>query len=172
MSGLLAGILIEAAGKVGAPIVKGMLEKYVGGKAGEIGGEIIDVIAGKAGVSPADLPGLPADELGAAVQAAEPVAAELVLAEVEQQREANRLMLAEMDKEGGTWTWAWRPAWMWLLAFLWTYALVLRPLVNAAVGAAIEAVDVSMLMTLTGAYLALYMGGHTVKDALQRWTGR
>lgn len=165
---LLAGILIEAAGRVGAPIVKGMLEKYVGGKAGEIGGEIIDVIAGKAGVPPADLPSLPADELGAAVQAAEPVAAELVLAEVEQQREANRLMLAEMDKEGGTWTWAWRPAWMWLLGFLWTYALVLRPLVNAAVGAAIEAVDVSMLMTLTGAYLALYMGGHTAKRIMSK----
>lgn len=172
MSSLLAGILIEAAGKVGAPIVKGLLEKYVGGKAGQIGGGIIDVIAGKAGVSPAELPGLPAEDLCAAVQASEPVAAELVLAEVEQQRETNRLMQAEMDKDGGTWTWAWRPAWMWLLAFLWTYALVLRPLVNAAVGAAIEAVDVSILMTLTGAYLALYMGGHTVKDALQRWTGR
>lgn len=163
MSALLTGILIDAAGKVGAPIVKGLLEKYLGGTAGEMGGKVIDAIAEKAGVPPADLPTVPADDLGAAVQAVEAETPELVAQWVESQRLSNELMQAEMDKDGGTWTWAWRPAWMWLLAFLWTYALVLRPLANAAIGAAIEAVDVSMLMTLTGAYLALYMGGHTAK---------
>jgi hypothetical protein len=67
-----------------------------------------------------------------------------------------------------TWTWAWRPAWMWLLAFIWTYALVLRPLVNASLGASIEGIDLSVLMTLTGAYLALYMGGHTAMNIFGR----
>lgn len=159
----LAAILIGAAARVGAPIVKGILEKHVGGVAGEIGGTVIDAIAGQAGVAPAELPTLDGARLEQAVAAVEADAPSLILAEVEQQREANRLMLAEMEK-GGTWTWAWRPFWMWLLAFLWSYAFVLRPIANAITGATIEAFDAGILMTLTAAYLALYMGGHTVKD--------
>lgn len=65
---------------------------------------------------------------------------------------------------GPTWTWGWRPGWMWLLAFVWLYALILRPLANAAFGAAIEAVDLTILMTLTGVFTGLYMGGHTAKS--------
>ncbi len=55
---------------------------------------------------------------------------------------------------------------MWLLAFVWLYALILRPLANAAFGAAIEAVDLTILMTLTGVFTGLYMGGHTAKSIM------
>ena len=163
MSAVLTSILLDAATRVGAPIVKDLLTNTIGGPIGEIGGAVIDVIAGHAGVAPAQLPELPAKDLDAAVAKAEAEAPELLVQWNRQQEQAIALMKAEMDKNEAVWTWAWRPAWMWLLAALWTYALVLRPMINTAAGAAIEAVDLESLTWLTTAYLALYMGGHTFK---------
>lgn len=159
----VAGILVGIAAKVGAPIVKGLLERHVGGAGAEIGGTIIDAIAGKVGVPADELDTVPTAELERAVVEVERETPELIAAYNEQQRQTHALMLAEMEKEPA-WAWAWRPAWMWLLAFLWVYTIVARPIVNAVAGASIEAVDVGTLMALTGAYLALYMGGHTAKD--------
>lgn len=163
----LAGILVGVAAKVGAPIVKGLLERHIGGAGAEIGGTIIDAIAGKVGVPADELGTVPQTELERAVAEVERETPELIAAYTEQQRQAHALMLAEMDK-GPAWAWAWRPAWMWLLAFLWIYTIVARPIVNAIAGASIETVDVGTLMALTGAYLALYMGGHTAKDIFAR----
>lgn len=173
MNTVLASILIEAATRVGAPIVKQLLEKHLGGAAGEIGGMVIDTIAGKAGVPPDDLPSVPAKELEAAVAATETETPQLVATWVEQQREANRLMLAEMDKSESWWTWAWRPAWMWFLGFLFLFRLVLLPIADAALGSDIAAsVDISTMMTLTAWFMGLYMGGHTLKDLAVKWAGR
>lgn len=155
----LIPILISAAAQVGAPIVKGLLEKHVGPLAGSVAETVINSVAEKVGgdVATAD----PA-AIGAAVTAVEADTPDLLAQWVASQRAANDLQLAEMAKPG--WTWAWRPFWMWLLAFLWTYALVLRPLANAGTGGSIEGIDLSTLMTLTAAYLGLYMGGHTAKS--------
>ena len=173
MSAIVASGLISAAAKVGAPIVKGLLEKDVGGVAGDIGGMVIDTIAAQAGVAPEALPSLPSKDLEAAVAAAEAQAPQLVAAWVEQQREANRLMLAEMDKGEAWWTWAWRPAWMWFMGFLFLFRLVAVPVADAILGSDIaSAVDLSTMMTLTAWFMGLYMGGHTIKDALTKWTGR
>jgi len=122
------------------------------------------VIAEKAGVAPDRLPDVPAGELQDAIVAAEPNAADILMQHAESQRLMNEALKAELDKGGPTWTWAWRPGWMWLLAFVWLYALILRPLANAAFGTAIEAVDLTILMTLTGVFTGLYMGGHTAKN--------
>lgn len=170
MSAILASILIDVAARVGAPIVKSLLEKHVGGTAGEIGGMVIDAIAGKAGVTPDDLRSVPTKDLEAAVAATEADAPQLVAAWVEQQREANRLMLAEMSKGRPWWTWGWRPAWMWFLGFLFLFRLVLVPVTDAILGSSIAVtVDLSTMMTLTAWFMGLYMGGHTVKDALAKW---
>ena len=173
MNTVLASILIEAATRVGAPIVKQLLEKHLGGAAGEIGGMVIDAIAGKAGVPPADLPSVSAKDLEAAVVATETETPQLITAWVEQQREANRLILAEMDKSESWWTWAWRPAWMWFLGFLFLFRLVLVPITDAALGSDIAAsVDLPTMMTLTAWFMGLYMGGHTLKDLAVKWTAR
>lgn len=173
MSAILASILIDVAARVGAPIVKSLLEKHVGGTAGEIGGMVIDAIAGKAGVPPDDLRSVPTKDLEAAVAATEADAPQLVAAWVEQQRETNKLMLAEMSKGRPWWMWAWRPAWMWFLGFLFLFRLVLVPVTDAIVGSSIAAtVDLSTMMTLTAWFMGLYMGGHTVKDALAKWAER
>jgi len=160
----LASILLTAAGDLAVPVIKKILGDKLGGAGGELAGKVIDIIADKAGVAPDRLPEVPAGELQNAIVAAEPEAANILMQHVESQRLMNEALKAEFDKGGPFWTWAWRPGWMWLLAFVWLYALILRPLANAAFGAAIEAVDLTILMTLTGVFTGLYMGGHTAKS--------
>jgi hypothetical protein len=167
----LASILLGAAGDLAVPIIKKILGDKLGGTGGEIAGKVIDAIAEKAGVTPDKLPDLPAGDLQEAIVAAEPEAADILMQHVESQRLMNETLKAEMDKGGPTWTWAWRPGWMWLLAFVWLYALILRPLTNAAFGASIEAIDLGILMTLTGVFTGLYMGGHTALRGIKEWRG-
>jgi hypothetical protein len=167
----IVSILLNAAGDLAVPIIKRVLTDKLGGAGGEIAGKVIDAIAGKAGVAPETLPSLPADDLHEAIVAAEPEAATILVQHVESQRLMNETLKAELDKGGPTWTWAWRPGWMWLLAFVWLYALILRPLTNAALGASIEAVDLTILMTLTGLFTGLYMGGHTALRGIDKWRG-
>lgn len=165
----LASILLGAASELAVPVIKKILGDKLGGAGGEIAGKVIDVIAEKAGVSPEALPDLPTDDLQEAIVAAEPAAADILMHHVESQRLMNETLKAELDKGGPTWTWAWRPGWMWLLAFVWLYALILRPLTNAAFGASIEAIDLGILMTLTGVFTGLYMGGHSVLRGIETW---
>lgn len=162
----LVSILLGAAGDLAVPIIKKILSDKLGGAGGEIAGKVIEAIAEKAGVTPSDLPHLPTDDLRDAIAATEPVAADILVQHVESQRLMNETLKAELDKGGPTWTWGWRPGWMWLLAFVWLYALILRPLTNAAFDASIEAVDLTILMTLTGVFTGLYMGGHTAKSIM------
>lgn len=167
---VLAAILLEAAGSLAVPVIKKILGDKIGGAGGDLAGNVIDIIAEKAGIPKEQLPDAKPKELEAAIVASEPVAAEMLVQYVESQRLMNENLKAELDKGGPVWTWGWRPGWMWLLAFLWLYALVLRPLVNAAFGAAIEAFDIATLLTLTGIYTTAYLGGHTVKDVMSKWS--
>ncbi|KQZ92789.1 hypothetical protein ASD64_19270 [Mesorhizobium sp. Root157] len=162
----LASILLTAAGELAVPVIRKLLNESIGNAGGDITGKVIDIIAAKAGVTPDRLPDVPAPDLQDAIVAAEPEAADILIKHVESQRLINEAVKAELDKGGPTWTWGWRPGWMWLLAFVWLYALILRPLANAAFGAAIEAVDLTILMTLTGVFTGLYMGGHTAKSII------
>lgn len=163
MSATLTSVLTGIAVQVGAPLVKGILERSLGSTAGGIAGSVIDAIADQAGVPVESLDKTDPSILGEAIKAVELETPDLIFAFVEQQKETNRLLLAEMDR-GTLWTWAWRPFWMWFLAFLWAWALVVTPTVNAIVGSSVPLVDLSILMTLTGFYTAFYMGGHTVKQ--------
>lgn len=166
----LSAFLLDAAIKAGAPIIKGILQKHLGGVAGDLAGTVIDTIAGHAGVTPDELPTLPADQLENAVRAAEDEAPELVLAHVESQRLATQLQIAEMDKDEAAWTWAWRPAWMWLLGFLWLWRLVLVPIADASTGSSIaNSIDLTTMGWLTTLFAGFYMGGHTVKDVMTKW---
>ncbi len=173
MSATLTTILIAAAARVGAPLVKTLLEKHFGGIAGEIGGTIIETIAANAGVSPGELSQLPAEELDAAVRVTEDQAPELVAQWNIQQAQAIALQKAEMDKGEATWTWAWRPAWMWFLGLLWAFRAIAVPVVDASVGSDMAAaLPLDALFWLTTVFSGFYMGGHTLKDAMTKWLGR
>lgn len=55
---------------------------------------------------------------------------------------------------------------MYLLGFLWLWNLVILHVANAAWKIALPPLDTANLLALTGLFLSLYMGGHTVLRAL------
>ena len=172
----LESILIGVATKVGAPIVKTILVNKVGGKAGEVGGAIIDAIAGHAGVTPAELPTVPAKELGEAVKATEAEAPEIVA--LWAQGLAGQFALLQAEQAEAWYQSAWRWGWMYLLAVFWTCYVLVFPALSTG-GIEVERVDPAILLTLTTWFISLYMGGHTVKAlgesaiaAVKSWRGR
>jgi hypothetical protein len=75
-----------------------------------------------------------------------------------------QLQMAMLEAEQGEPSWhkAWRPGWMYLLGFLWLWNLVLLHVANAIWKIALPPLPTTDLLALTGMFLALYMGGHTV----------
>lgn len=167
---LLAGI----ASKVGAPVVRGILERYLGGTAAELGMSVIDAIAQKADVPPAELPSVDEKTLGKAVRAVEEDAPELIVATLEHHRLAAELMKEEMDK-GPLWTWAWRPGGMYLIGLFWALYVFVFPLLNlmlrlAGTEARVDTlVTIDTLVYISGGFMTLYMGGNTLLRSLDKW---
>ncbi|SOC46632.1 hypothetical protein SAMN05892877_12366 [Rhizobium subbaraonis] len=158
---LLIGTLTGIAAKVGAPVVKSILGKHVGGLPGTLAGTVIDHIAERVGVDPEKLPEVDPQELDNAVRDVEAATPDLI--QLYQRGVVGQFALLQAETAEGFWASAWRWGWMYLLAFLWLYAFLLGPLVRAF-GIALEPIDAPTLMTLTGWFISLYMGGHTVKE--------
>jgi hypothetical protein len=57
---------------------------------------------------------------------------------------------------------------MWLIGFFWLWSLVVLPMLNGVFRLGVPLPPFDSLMALTGIYMALYMGGHTVLRALDR----
>ena len=162
--GGLAAILIGVAAKVGATMVKTVLEgklgSSIGGAAGDLAGTVIDTIASKAGVQPAELPNLPRKELEQAVTETEAMTPELIALWQAGLQGQFALLMAEQEAWYQS---AWRWGWMYLLAVFWTFYLLVFPMVEAFAGIDVQRVDLAVLLTLTTWFISLYMGGHTVK---------
>lgn len=169
----IASVLIGVAAEIGAPIVKGLLEKHVGGAAGEIGGAVIDAVAGKVGVTPEDLPSAPREELEKAVLEVEQETPALVDAWTSRLRESNRLQLAEMQSET-SFGWLWRPAGMWLMLVCIAWYVMVVPLLNTVLTAAgahttvALIVDFGSFVTIFVTYCGLYMGGNTLLRSVRK----
>lgn len=96
--------------------------------------------------------------------------AELWKAANEQQRMTNELLAKQIDQGGAASAWLW--VWQWVLMGLWLWAFVLVHVANAAVRlvggtTVLPPLDLTVLVTLTGMYLALHMGGHTVLELMR-----
>jgi len=168
---IIAVAAITALGKVllkaGAPILKGLLEKEVGGTAGQIGSVVIDTLGAALGVEPTA-------EAIVAKHATDPVSVEATIREYENNKEWIAYMVAATagrdrmiereDARESFFSWAWRPAMSWLVIFLFGWAMVLVPLANAAFGAAIIAPSTADILQFAGIWLVIYGGGHTVKE--------
>jgi hypothetical protein len=161
----IGAILAGVASKVGATLVKNVLEGRLGASVGQAGGDlagtVIDTIAEKAGVAPEKLPDLPEKDLGAAIRETEAIAPELI--QLWQAGLAGQFALLQAEQNEAWFQSAWRWGWMYLLAFFWTWRIIILPVINAGSEAAIEAIDLAVLLTLTTWFISLYMGGHTVK---------
>lgn len=169
----LTSVLIGAAVRVGASTVKSILEQHVGGVAGELGGTVIDAIAAQAGVTPEELPNLSPNAIDDAVANVEPTSPALILAYLEQQKETNRLMLAEMSKET-SFGWLWRPAGMWLMLACIAWYVALRPILNVILWSFDTAlqievgIDMQTFMAIFMTYVGFYMGGNTLIRAVKK----
>lgn len=171
---VVGSVLTGIAAKVGAPLVKQILERKLGPVGGELAGNVIDMVAEKVGVSVDTLPDQSPDILGAAIQEIEREAPEML--ELWSQGLTGQFALLKAEAKQGGWVSAWRWGWMYLLGFFWIWRIVLLPIVNAAFGSNIETIDFAVLLTLTAWFISLYMGGHTVKelgknaiDAVKTW---
>lgn len=158
---VITSIILGAAAKVGAPIVKGVLEKHVGGLAGTLAGTVVDQVAERLGVEPSAIPTVDDKELGNAVSDIEIAMPELITLYETGLR--GQFALLQSEQAEGFWPSAWRWGWMYLLAFLWVCAFLLFPIARVF-GISIEPIDSTTLMTLTGWFISLYMGGHTLKE--------
>lgn len=152
MSAIVTSILAGVASEVGAPLVRRVLERRIGAGNARLAEGVVKAIAERAGTSVEALEREDPAVLREAVREVEGIAPEMI-----------ELQMAEMEK-GPLLAWAWRPFWMYLLGFLWVWAIVGCHVLNAIFRIALPQPDLTVLLSVTGLFLALYMGGHTVKS--------
>lgn len=154
---------IAMAAQIGLPMVEAILTRKIGPANGQLAAEVLASVAKRAGVAPEDLDGLAQSTPGTVLDAMREV--ERMSPEIVAAYDADlRLSIAAMEAEKGdpAWARAWRPGWMYLLGFLWLWNLVLLHVANAIWKIALPPLATTDLLALTGMFLALYMGGHTV----------
>lgn len=166
------GTLISLAINVGAPLVERLLSERIGKENTRLATQVVEAIARRVGVLPEALEEharAHPDETMEAIRTVEDMAPDFVALALEETRVRERLLLAETVKGG--WKAAWRPAWMFMLGFLWVWNVVVLHVLNAVFKIALPPVDAAVLLQLTAIFAGLYMGGHTVKEAVKSWRG-
>jgi hypothetical protein len=165
--------LVALALQVGLPFVTAALQNRLGNEDGRLAGEVLARIATRTGIAPeameeeaARAPGKIIDAMRE-IEKASPELVQLYLSEVQASA-----ALALAEREGPTWMSAWRPAGMYMLGFLWLWNTVLLHVANAIWKIALPPVPFDNLIQLSGLYMGLYMGGHTVKDLAAKFGGR
>ncbi|MCW5720412.1 MAG: hypothetical protein KIS86_04640 [Devosia sp.] len=172
----LSSVLIGLATEVGAPIVKQVLEQKFGRASGQIAEAVIKSIADNSGVSVEQLPEIIESRPAVvkdAIAVTEVIAPELV--SLYARGLDGQFSLLQAETAEGPLQSGWRWGWMYLLGFFWTWVIVILPVVDLF-GVEVPAIDLGILLTLTSWFIALYMGGHTVKelgksalDAVKSW---
>jgi hypothetical protein len=160
-------ILATLALQSGLPLIEKLLSKKIGDQGGALATAVISAIATRAGVQPDAVEDLAATTPGKVIEAMREVerASPELLAAYDRDLQ---LQLATLEAEKGdpAWMRAWRPGWMYLLGFLWLWNLVILHVANAVWKIALPPLPTTDLLALTGLFLSLYMGGHTVLRAL------
>ena len=168
-----AAPLIALAVQVGAPLIRSVLERRIGAGNARLVADVVEAVAGRAGVAPADLDRLVQDEPPRVIAALrETEAAMPDLLALHDTTMARQMDLLKDEMRGPWWGWAWRPLTMWLLAFLWLWNVVILHVSNAVWKIALPPVPFEQLIQLSALYFGLYMGGHTVKDVVAQWAAK
>ncbi|AEQ50768.1 hypothetical protein [Pelagibacterium halotolerans] len=166
----IAGMLLPMALDMGLPLVSKILEGKIGaGNAALVEG-VVRSVADKAGVTPESLPEVIAaspDTIATALGAAEVMAPELIALYAQGLEHQTAIM--KMEQAEPWWAWAWRPGMMYVFAFLWLWNLVILHVFNAWLKIALPPSDLWLLFQLNALYMTLYMGGHTLKDAMTKF---
>ncbi|MBZ4022181.1 hypothetical protein CKO11_06890 [Rhodobacter sp. TJ_12] len=164
--------LATLAGSAGLKVVERIIAKKFGDGAGQLAGDVLGAVAEQVGV--------PVEQLDqAAVE--KPALVTQALRDVEERSpelialyaagiELQRAQLAAEASEP-IWMRAWRPAGMYLLGLLWLWNVIVVHIVNAAAKIDLPQMPFDQLVQISGLYMGLYMGGHTIKDAVTKWRG-
>lgn len=169
----LAPLLATVAASVGAPLIERILAGRIGAENAGLVSGVVAAVAQEAGVKPQALPDLARDhpeDLRSAVAAAERKAPELLALYASELESKTTLLLAEMREP--RWTWAWRPLGMYGIGALWFWNVIVLHVLNAVFKIALPQMPLGELFNLTALFLGLYMGGHTVKDAVGKVASR
>lgn len=175
MSAMLSvfSVIGAVAARIGAPIIKQVLQNHVGSVEGSLAAAVVDEVAQRIGVPVNQLHQVEEDDLGLAVRGVESNMPQIIA--LWQKGLEGQFAMAEADSNAGGLAAAWRWGWMYLLGFFWVCAFLIFPL-SKSLGVELDPIDVGTLMTLTGWFISLYMGGHTVKvlgrqalDAARTW---
>lgn len=164
--------LIALAGQAGFSIIEKIIAKKFGDGAGQLAGDVLGEIAAQVGV--------PVDQLDqAAVE--NPAVVTQALRNVEERSpemialyaaglELQKAQLAAEASEP-LWMRAWRPGGMYMIGLLWIWNVIILHVANAIWKIALPPMPFEQLIQLSGLYMGLYMGGHTIKDAVGKWAG-
>lgn len=164
--------LIALAIQAGLPSIASILQRKLGDAGGALATDVLTTIASRAGAKVEDLEKMADENPGKVLDAmrqVEPMTPELIALYTKGLEQQFTLLQAEMA-EGG-WTAAWRPAGMWFVLVLWFYQIIGLHVANAIWKIALPAAPWEQLVTFTGMYMGLYMGGHTIKDVVTKLAG-
>lgn len=164
--------LIALAGKIGLPILSQILSRRLG-TGPQLTEDVLRAVAARAGVPVGDLDALAESDptiIGDALREVERQSPELVALYATGLEKQFALLAAEQE-EGG-WRSGWRPAGMYLIGFLWLWNVVVLHVCNAIWKIALPPMDFGVLIQISGLYMGLYMGGHTVKDLAEKWKAK
>lgn len=156
----------------GLPLIRSILQNKLGDANGALATSVLTAIAERAKVKPEELDALAETDPPKALDAMRAVAEmapELIALHVKGLEHQNALLMAEQE-EGG-WKAAWRPLGMYFVMVLWAWQVVILHVCNAIWKIALPPMPYDQLVTFTGLYMGLYMGGHTLKDMAAKWVG-
>lgn len=147
----------------GLPIVEAILTRKLGDTGGRLASDVLRTVAGRLSVDPEGIEALASENPGRVIDALREVerASPEILAAYDRDLQL-QLANLEAEQDEPAWMRAWRPGWMYLLGFLWLWNLVVLHVCNAIWKIALPPLPTTDLLALTGMFLALYMGGHTV----------
>ena len=166
-------ILADMALKAGLPFVDKLLRRKLGDRDGQLVGQVVTAIAARAGLRPDELETVADTTPGRVIEAMRAVEASTpdMIAAYDRDLQL-QLATLEAEQDEPVWMRAWRPAGMYLLGFLWLWNSVLLHVANAVWMTALPPMPFTDLIQLSGLYMALYMGGHTVKDVVKTWVAK
>ncbi|WP_299165822.1 hypothetical protein [uncultured Tateyamaria sp.] len=164
--------LLPLAVQFGLPMLENVLNNKFGGQGGALATTVVREVARKSGVEVDQLEQYAADHPDVVevamrdVEAMAPEMIQLYTAGLEGQ-----FALLQAEQRGVLWKSAWRPGWMYLLGVLWVWNIIGLHMINAIWKWQLPPVDYSILLQLTGLFMALLMGGHTLKDIGKSFVG-
>ncbi|WP_323036233.1 hypothetical protein [Pararhodobacter sp.] len=168
----MSSALTALALQIGVPLIGQVLTRRIGATNAQLATDVVGALARRLGVTVSEVEALAEENPPRVIDAmreTERAMPEMIALHATALEGQFALLKAEQD--GPWWGWAWRPLTMWLLAFLWLWSIVILHVANAVWRIALPQPDLAMLFSLTGVYMALYMGGHTIKEWARLRTG-